>query len=281
MTRTSRRACTKSSSEVAAPRCWPRCWRWRRSRAALGGRARPAGDRQARPGRAVGRLLPGRHVLDRGGGVVPRHRQRRDDRPRAGRHDRQPRRRLQRADLGGRQRHRAGQADRQRPLQPGTYRLVATTPGTNPVEVPVAVGEAAQTPDGSRRRRAGAGRRANGTAPAQLPRGPAQLPTLSSRGLSTGEADRPFVSVGPPAPRAISPRFGLANILPDGATVPGAPASGTVAWMAPRARRRRGRQPLGVPLGDDRAQPGRLRLGRGRPGRRGQPGGRAAAARRS
>ncbi|HEY3110202.1 MAG TPA: hypothetical protein VGL23_15675 [Chloroflexota bacterium] len=123
------------------------------------------------------------------------------------------------------------------PLQPGSYRLVASTPGTSPVEVPIAVGVAAQTPPASPTPNGGGGGAApgeGGAPPAQLPRGTTQLPTLSSRQLSGG-GDRPFVPVGPPPSRAPSPRFGLANILPDGATVPGVPASGSVAWMA-RAR---------------------------------------------
>ena len=199
-----------------------------------GGRARAARDGQARPVRPVRQLLSARNVLHRRGRLVPGRRQGRDDRPGTDRRGRQPRRGLRGADLGGRQRHGAGQADHERPAPARQLPPGRGYPGTNPVEIPVAIGASAQTPaEGAPTPTPTGG--TNGTAPTQLPRAPAQLPTLSSRGLPGGDGDRSFVSVGPAPPRPISPRFGLANILPDGGTVPGAPASATVAWMA-RAR---------------------------------------------
>jgi hypothetical protein len=127
------------------------------------------------------------------------------------------------------------------PLQPGTYRLVASTPGTAPVEVPVVVGAGGQTPGASPTPTVSPGGQPTtpgqppAQVPAQLPRATAQLPTLSSRGLAAGDGERPHVSLGRPAAPATSPRFGLANILPDGGLVPGVAASVQVAWMS-RAR---------------------------------------------
>lgn len=105
------------------------------------------------------------------------------------------------------------------PLQPGAYRLRASTPGANPAEVPFTVGAAGAGP-GAQPTAAPGPTTPPGSGkappPAQLP-SPAQLPVLSARKLATIDSGR---------------RFGLANVLPDGWSVPGAPASGTVAWIA-------------------------------------------------
>lgn len=116
-------------------------------------------------------------------------------------------------------------------LPDGTYRVQVSANGASPVSADVTVGVAtAPTPTSTP---TGAGPAPPGGAPAGV--APVQLaraPQLELASLVT--APLPSTPRAPSA-SANDPRFGLANVLPDGAAVLGLPRSGQIAWMT-RAR---------------------------------------------
>jgi hypothetical protein len=114
------------------------------------------------------------------------------------------------------------------PLSPGIYSVQATVDGAAPVSAPFSVGGATTPAPAGPSTAPGTGGPPGAPAPVQLGPRSAAPTTLASVRLDEG-APRP--STRQPTTTVPDPRFGLANILPDGWPIPGVPASTNVPWM--------------------------------------------------